>query len=182
MLWFIDLAHSSLEFSVKHMMLSTAKGRFASFRGSIALDERNLALSTVDLEIEAASIQTGDAGRDEHLRQSDFFDVVSYPTINFDSTQIIPEVDQNYQVVGNLTLHGITRPISLQVRLEGKIKDMNGRETYVFNGAAVINRKDFGLTWHKVLETGGVVVGEQVKIYFNVEAQTPALVAQAENV
>jgi polyisoprenoid-binding protein YceI len=182
MLWFIDLSHSSIEFSVKHMMLSTAKGRFTNFRGNIAIDEANLALSTVNLEIEADSIQTGDTGRDEHLRQSDFFDVVNYPTINFDSTQIIAQSEKTYQVIGNLTLHGVTRPVSLQVKLEGKIEDMYGRDTYVFNGAAMINRKDFGLTWHKVLETGGFVVGEQVNIYFNIEAQTPVPATQAVTV
>ncbi len=167
--WAIDPAHSVVELAVKHMMFSTVKGRFANVAGTIVLDEANLAASSVDAEIDAASIDTGEAQRDGHLRSADFLDVEQFPTISFRSTGVVPQGRSRFVLVGDLTIHGVTREVSLEAELVGKGTDPWGGQRVGFAATTTINRKDFGLTWNQALEAGGVVVGDDIKIVIDAE-------------
>jgi polyisoprenoid-binding protein YceI len=168
--WTIDPAHSLVELAVKHMMFSTVKGRFASVAGTIVLNEQNLAGSSVIAEIDAGSIDTGEAQRDGHLRSADFLDVESFPTIAFRSTEIVPRGRDGFVLVGDLTIHGVTREVSLEAELTGQGSDPWGGKRAGFAASTTINRKDFGLTWNQALEAGGVLVSDQVKISLEIQA------------
>ena len=168
--WKIDGAHSAVEFVVKHMMVSRTKGRFTKFDGTIELDEQNLANSSVTVEIDVTSIDTHDEKRDEHLRSADFFDAENYPTITFASTKIVPQGGDKFQVVGDLTIKGVTEQVVLEAEKTGMNTSPWGQQVVGFEAATGISRKDFGLTWNVALETGGFLVGDSIKINLEVEA------------
>jgi polyisoprenoid-binding protein YceI len=166
----IDPDHSSVQFKVRHLMVSNVKGDFNKAKGSVMIDDSNIPDLKVELTIETASVDTGHAKRDEHLRNADFFDVAKYPTITFVSKKVMQAGQGKLKVTGDLTLHGVTREITMDV--EGptqEIKDPWGKFRRGATATGKINRKDFGLTWNRALETGGVVVGEDVDIYVEVE-------------
>jgi polyisoprenoid-binding protein YceI len=168
--WNIDPVHSAAEFKVKHMMLSNVKGQFATFTGVLTLDESDLTNSRVEASVEAASINTRDAQRDTHLKSADFFDAEKFPTLSFKSTRITRTGDGELAVAGDLTIRGVTR--SGVFRVEGPTppaKDPWGNTRLGLSATTKINRKDFGLTWNTALETGGVLVGDEVTITLDVQ-------------
>jgi polyisoprenoid-binding protein YceI len=167
--WKIDPAHTNVEFSVRHLMIATVKGRFTDVSGTVKIDEADLSRSEIDVTINVASIDTREQQRDAHLRSADFFDVEKYPTMTFRSTRVEPGQDGRLTVVGDLTIRGITKPVTLDVTSEGRAKDPWGGERAGFSATTRINRTDFGLTWNQALETGGVLVGDEVKISLDVE-------------
>lgn len=167
--WAIDPAHSNVEFAVRHMMISTVKGRFADVAGTITLDAADPARSRADVTIGAASIDTRAEQRDQHLRSADFFDVERHPQIRFVSTGVEPVGDAEYRVTGDLTMHGVTRAVTLTATEEGRTRDPWGNDRAAFSATAKVNRKDYGLSWNQVLETGGVMVGEEIRISLDVE-------------
>jgi polyisoprenoid-binding protein YceI len=175
--WKIDEAHSSIEFVVKHMMVSRTKGRFTKFDGTIQFDDENLANSSAKVEIDVASIDTHDAKRDEHLRSADFFDVEKYPTITFVSREIKPLGKDKFQLVGDLTIKDVTESSVINVEPTGQGTSPWGQQVMGFEARTDINRKDYGLTWNVALETGGFLVGDEIKINLEVEA----IQQQAEN-
>jgi polyisoprenoid-binding protein YceI len=168
--WNIDPAHSAAEFKVKHMMISNVKGHFAKISGSLTLDESDLTKSHAEASIEAASIETRDAQRDAHLKSADFFDVEKFPTLSFKSTRIHLVRDGELSAEGDLTIHGVTRRVVFNV--EGPTpptKDPWGNTRVGLSATTKINRKDFGLTWNAALETGGILVGDEVTITLDLE-------------
>jgi polyisoprenoid-binding protein YceI len=168
--WNIDPAHSAAEFKVKHMMISNVKGHFAKVSGSLTLDESDLTKSHAEASIEAASIETRDAQRDAHLKSADFFDAEKFPTLSFKSTRISLVRDGELSAEGDLTIHGVTRKVVFNV--EGPTpptKDPWGNTRVGLSATTKINRKDFGLTWNAALETGGLLVGDEVTITLDVE-------------
>ena len=160
----IDPAHSQATFSVRHMMIATVKGQFKVISGTLHIDEQNPQNSAVDAQADAASIDTRDANRDAHLRSADFFDAEKYPTINFKSTKVEHVSGDEYKVTGDLTMHGITKPVVFDAEYQGKGKDPWGNERAALAAKSKINRKDWGLNWNQGLEAGGVLVSEEVKI------------------
>lgn len=176
MAWELDGTHSIIEFSVKHMVISTVKGRFAKHSGVLELDEQNPVNSVVDVTIDAASIDTHDANRDGHLRSADFFDVAQFPTITYKSTSIESLGDDKYRVHGDLTMHGVTKPVTLEASLEGHTRGMRGERRAGFSLHTSVSRKEFGLTWNPALETGGAVVSDKVNI--NIEAEAVEVVTE----
>jgi len=169
MAWQIDASHSQIGFSVRHMMVSTVRGRFSTVSGTLNIDEANPANSWVEAEADTASISTNDANRDGHLRSADFFDAEKFPKVTFKSTSVAKDGD-NYKVTGDLTMHGVTKPVTFTVEYSGVIKDPYGLQRAGFEAQAKINRKDFGLGWGGVLETGGAIVSDEVKIILEFEA------------
>jgi polyisoprenoid-binding protein YceI len=174
MSWKIDPSHSLIEFSVKHMMISTVRGRFTKFDGALNLDDKSPAQSVVEGWVETASVDTHDPTRDGHLRSADFFDAEKFPKMTFRATKITPAGDERFKVLGDLTVKETTRPITFDVTYEGQNKDPWGNTRRAFSADVAINRKDFGLTWNVALETGGLLLGDQVKIHSELE-----LVSQA---
>ena len=162
--WSFDTVHSHVSFSVKHMMISTVRGRFDTFSGSFELDEENPAASSLDVAIDVTSINTGDAGRDAHLRSADFFETDKYPTATYKSTKVEKIGENEYRIEGDFTLHGVTRNVEVKATLDGLTKDMQGNRRAGFTVETAINRKDFDLNWNVALETGGVLVSEKVNI------------------
>ncbi|HTN54439.1 MAG TPA: YceI family protein [Anaeromyxobacter sp.] len=167
--WDVDVSHSAIHFWVRHMVISKVHGRFARWSGAIALDEQDLARSSVDIRIEAASIDTQVADRDAHLRSPDFLDVAVHPEIAFKSRRI-EKAGEGLRVVGDLTLHGVTREVALEAELNGIGKDPWGNTRAGFSARTALDRRDFGLAWNAALETGGVLVGEKVEITIELEA------------
>jgi len=168
--WNIDPVHSVAEFKVKHMMISNVKGQFAKIAGSLTLNESNLANSRVEVSIDASSIETRDAQRDAHLKSPDFFDVAKFPTLSFTSTSVRVVRDGELAVEGDLTIRDVTRKVVFDV--EGPTppaKDPWGNTRVGVSASTKINRKDFGLSWNAALETGGILVGDEVTI--NLEVQ-----------
>jgi polyisoprenoid-binding protein YceI len=166
----IDPAHTAAHFSVRHMMISNVRGEFTKVSGKIVWDAENPANSSIEATIDANSINTREPQRDGHLKSADFFDVEKYPTIEFKSTKVQPE-DGGGKVTGNLTIHGVTHSVVLEV--EGptpEIKDPWGNLKIGASATTKINRKDFGLTWNSALETGGLMVGDEIKISIEAEA------------
>ena len=168
--WTLDTAHSGIAFSVRHMVVAKVRGRFASWSGKVELDEGDLTHSQVDVEIDARSIDTGNAQRDEHLRSKDFFDVERFPTLRFQSRKIETVGADRLEVVGDLTLHGVTREVTLAVERGGQAKDPWGNRRAGFSATASIQRSDFGLVWNQALETGGVLVADRIDIELDVQA------------
>ena len=162
--WNIDTVHSGINFSVRHMVVSKVRGRFGKFSGELAIDDDDLTRSSVNVAIEAASIDTGNAQRDGHLRSGDFFDVVACPELRFRSTRIDKRGDDRYAVVGQLTIRDVTREVSLDVEFGGRARDPWGNERVGFVATASVDRKEFGLRWNQALETGGVLVGDRIDI------------------
>jgi polyisoprenoid-binding protein YceI len=168
--WKIDPAHSVAEFKVKHMMISNVKGRFTGIQGSLELDEADVTNSRVEATIDAASITTGEPQRDAHLKSADFFDVGKYPTLTFRSTRITRRGEGELAVTGDLTIHGGTRNVTFAVHgPSSPARDPFGNVRVGLAGTAKINRKDFGLSWNTALETGGVLVGDEVTISLEVQ-------------
>ena len=168
--WNIDPAHAVAEFKVKHMMIANVKGQFSKLSGVLTLDESDLKNSRIEASIEAASIATREEQRDAHLRSADFFDVEKFPTLDFRSTRISVVGDGELSVEGDLTIHGVTRKVRFAV--EGPTppaKDPWGNTRVAISATTKINRKDFGLTWNAALETGGILVGDDVTITLDVE-------------
>ena len=168
--WNIDPVHSVVEFKVKHMMISNVKGQFTGLQGALTLDEANIINSHVQASIDAASITTRDAQRDAHLKSADFFDVEKFPALSFRSTRLSRGRDGELVVDGDLTIHGVTRNVVFAV--EGptpSAKDPWGNTRIGLSASTKLNRKDFGLTWNAALETGGILVGDEVTI--TLEAQ-----------
>jgi polyisoprenoid-binding protein YceI len=168
--WDIDPAHSAAHFSVRHMMVSTVRGEFGKLAGTVKLDPADFTRSSVQAIIDARSINTREPQRDDHLRSADFFDVEKFPTIDFKSTRIAKTGPETYELTGQLTMHGITRDITLTVESDGvETKDPWGKLRRGASATGKLNRKDFGLNWNQTLETGGILVGEEVKISIDVE-------------
>ena len=168
--WNIDPSHSAIHFSVRHMVVSKTRGRFTKFSGQIVFDPDDPAKSSVQVTIDPASLDTADAQRDAHLRSADFFDVDKYPQATFKSTKVIDLGGDKYQVEGDLTIRGVTRPVVLEAVFEGSAKDPWGGERAGFASVTSLDRKDFGLTWNKALEAGGVLVGDKVELTLEIEA------------
>ena len=173
--WQIDPSHSTVEFAVRHLMIATVKGRFGEFQGTVQMDVENPATAVVDVTIPAASVDTRESQRDNHLRSPDFFDVERFPTITFRSRRVERLRDAELRVTGDLTIHGITRPVALSITPGGFTRDPWGNERAAFRASTQINREDFGLKWNQILETGGVLVGEAVRIEVEVELVRQAL-------
>ena len=170
----IDKSHSEVAFQVRHL-LTKVRGRFAEFDGTIEYDDVEPTRSSVRVTVRAASIDTNERDRDAHLRSADFFDVEKYEALAFQSKSITPRGPHAYEVNGDLTIHGVTRAVSFDVEFLGKAKDPWGNERVAFEGEATINRKDYGLNWNAALETGGFLVGDEVKIAVSFQA-VPATV------
>ncbi len=168
--WEIDPAHSLAEFAVRHMMVSTVKGRFATVRGHVDFDPADLSTASIEGEIDVASIDTRDEKRDAHLRSADFFDAETYPTITFKSRRVEVLDDDRVRVVGDLTIRGVTREVVLDGEFAGVNRNPWGQWVAGFSGTTTIDRKDFGLNWNVALETGGVLVADKVKISLEIEA------------
>ena len=168
--WKIDPAHSAAEFKVRHMMISNVKGKFSGLSGVLKLDETDYTHSTVEASIPVSSVNTGDEKRDGHLQSADFFDAEKFPAMTFKSTNIDSTGGADYEVTGDLTIHGVTKSIVLKVEdVSQPSKDPWGNHRLGLSGSTKINRKDFGLTYNSALETGGVLVGEEVTITLDVQ-------------
>jgi polyisoprenoid-binding protein YceI len=166
--WQIDQAHSSVDFVVTHLMISKVRGRFSDIAGTVVTDGTPDG-SKIDVEIGTASISTHDAGRDTHLRSADFFDVEKYPKIHFVSKSVKSKSAGDFRVTGDLTIHGVTKSIDLEVTSEGLTRDPWGNDRAGFSAKFSVDRRDFGLTWNQALETGGVMVSNEVKLTVDVE-------------
>ena len=167
--WQIDPTHTSVGFAVKHLVIATVKGQFGSVSGAVVVDERNPRNVKLEVEIDASSIDTRTEQRDAHLRSADFLDVENHPKIRFVGKRVEGDLDGDFRLVGDLTIRGTTRETVLDVTNEGRARDPWGGERAVFSAKTKINRAEFGLTWNQALETGGVLVGEDVKISLDVE-------------
>jgi len=167
--WKIDPVHSNVEFAVKHLMISTVKGRFTDVEGEIVIAANDPSKSSVTATLKSASIDTRTGQRDDHLRSPDFLDALNFPEINFRSTRISGDASE-FKVTGDLTIRGVTRQITLDATNEGAGKDPWGGERIGFSASTKLDRRDFGLTWNQAIETGGVVVGNEVKVSIDVEA------------
>jgi polyisoprenoid-binding protein YceI len=167
--WDLDPSHTGVHFSVKHLVVATVRGEFSKVSGTVVIDPRDLARSTVRATIDAGSISTRDPQRDAHLKSPDFLDVAAFPTIEFRSTRLVRTAD-GLDITGDLTIHGVTRPATLKVETtDADLKDPYGNVRRAASAVVRVNRKDFGLVWNVALETGGVVVGDEVKIELDVE-------------
>lgn len=165
----IDTGHSHIQFSARHMMISKVRGEFRKFSGTVNLDESNPANTTVDITIDAASINTREEDRDTHLKSADFLDVETYPTLTFKSNRVEVTGDNSANLHGDLTIRGVTRPVLLDVEYSGKSKSPWGTENYGFEARTKFNRKDWGLSWNVALETGGLLVGEEITVEIELE-------------
>jgi len=169
--WNIDPVHTTAEFKIRHMMITNVKGHFKPVNGVITIDEGDISKSHVEASIDAASINTREADRDAHLRSAEFLDVEKFPTLTFSSTRVTRTGQEDLEVEGDLTIHGVTRPVTFLV--EGPTapgKDPWGSVRIGLSATTKINRKDFGLTWNAALETGGILVGDEVTISLDVQA------------
>jgi polyisoprenoid-binding protein YceI len=167
--WQIDPAHSLVEFSVRHMMVSTVKGRFTGISGTITAHAVDHQLSSADITIDASSIVTGDPNRDAHLRSADFLDAEQFPNITFVSKRIEGARDE-FTLIGDLSLHGVTREVRLDVTFNGEGTNPYGKRVAGFSAEAKLNRKDWGLNWNVALEAGGVLVSDQLKVSIEIQA------------
>jgi polyisoprenoid-binding protein YceI len=185
MAWELDPVHSLIEVSVKHMMVSTVKGRFKKFTVDLALDEQNPENSSIDVTADAASIDTGQEMRDNHLRSPDFLDVANFPTITFKSKKVERQGEEHARVIGDLTIRGVTKEVAFDATFEGEVKDMQGKRRAAFSAKSSISRKDFGLNWNVALESGGWLVSDKVQIAIELEVvervPEPAEAATAAN-
>jgi len=165
----IDNAHSQIQFTVRHMMISRVRGWFEKFSGEFEIDENNPADSKIDVRIEAASINTREPQRDAHLRSPDFLDAEKYPYLTFTSKRVEVLDSTHAKLYGDLTIRDVTHEVTIDVEYNGQAKSPWGTTSLGFNGHTVINRKDWDLTWNKALETGGVLVGEEITIDIELE-------------
>jgi polyisoprenoid-binding protein YceI len=165
----LDKPHATVLFQIRHFM-TTVTGKFKDFDGSIQIDHARPESSSVEFAIQAASVDTNEPKRDDHLRSADFFNVAQNPTITFKSTRVKPAANNAYEVTGELTIRGVTKSITLPVTVLGEIKDPWGNSRIGFEIATTINRKDFGVSWNKALDQGGYLLGDDVKVSINLEA------------
>src|SRR5881275_1686869 len=181
MTWTVDPMHTQVEFSAKHMGIMTVKGAFTGVSAAIDFNEDDFTGSSVEATIDASTLSTHDKQRDAHLKSPDFLDVEQFPTITFKSTRIEHAAHDQYRMTGDLTIKNVTRPVSLDVVYSGQAKDPMGNMHAGFSAHTTINRKDWGLSWNVALETGGLLVGDQIKIALEIEALVlkPAAVAVA---
>jgi polyisoprenoid-binding protein YceI len=177
--WNLDTVHSGINFSVRHMVVAKVRGRFPKFNGSVELDESDLTRSVVEATIDASSIDTGTAQRDDHLRSADFFEVERFPQIRFRSTGIEKLAEDRYRLTGELTIRDVSREIALEVEYGGRGKDPWGNERVGFSAKGSLDRKDFGLKWNQALEAGGVLVSDRVEIELEMQAVRAAVAAVA---
>lgn len=168
-----DRAHSYIGFAVTHLGLSRVKGNFSDFNGTINYDPANPANSTVEVTIQAASIDTKAEGRDKHLKSPDFFAVDSFPTLTFKSTSITPKNEKLFEVTGDLTMRGVTKPVTLTVEMVGAMEDPMMGKRLGFTASGKINRQDFGVAWSKTLDAGGLVVSNEVDLVLDIQAVVP---------
>ena len=171
--WNIDAAHTLVEFSAKHMMITTVKGRLADVRGSLKIDEAHPERSSVEVELDAASIDTRSEQRDQHLRSADFLDVEHFPVVRFRGNRVVGarfEPGRSFQVIGDLTIRDVTHEVTLDATFEGRGRDPWGGERVSFSASTKIDRRDFGLTWNTALEAGGVLVSNDIKLEIEVQA------------
>ena len=169
MAWQIDSAHSEIQFSARHMMISKVRGTFETFTGTVQLDENNPEAAVVDVTVDLTSINTRDDQRDGHLRSADFFDVENHPQAHFRSTNVERTGDKQAKLTGDLTIRGVTKPVTLDVVYEGMAKSPWGTMSAGFSASGKLNRKEWGLNWNQALETGGVLVGEEIQLNIEVE-------------
>ena len=165
----LDVTHSRLGFVARHAMVTKVRGQFGAFTGTAHIDEANPAGSKVELSIDVASIDSGTADRDGHLKSGDFFDAETYPTITFSSTDV-KRAGSDWTITGDLTIKDVTKPVTIEFEQTGSARDPFGNVRVGFEGETSINRKDWGLTWNAALETGGVLVSEKIKLEFDVSA------------
>jgi polyisoprenoid-binding protein YceI len=177
-LWTIDAAHSELRFTVSHLVIARVSGRFARWSGTVWLAHPDLRRSVVDIAIEAASIDTGNPERDAHLRSPDFLDTEIFPMIRVRSIDVVPAGDEDCLVNGELTIRGVSRPVTIVVSDQGRIRDEHGRQRAAFSAHASFNRRQFGILWHQTADAGTAIVGDQVEVH--VEAEAVASVADEE--
>ena len=181
MFWQLDDVHTHVGFSVKHMMVTTVRGQFKKYSGKLELDAKDFTKSKFEGEVDVASIDTGNGQRDDHLRTNDFFDAPNHPKITFKSTKIEAKSgsDGEFVVHGDLTIRGVTKPVALEVEFHGTSKNPYGKTVAGLSVRGTINRKDFGVNFNAILETGGVAVGEKVKLEVDVEAVAAETVVAA---
>lgn len=172
--WTVDTAHSEIGFTVKHMMFTTVRGSFKSFEATVSADPEDLTTAEIDFTVDVNSVDTRDEGRDTHLRSADFFHVEKTPKITFKASDTKKTGEHAYDMTGNLTILDITKPITFHVTYEGVGTNPWGAQVAGFTADATLNRKDFGLTWNAALETGGVLVSDQVKIHVELQASKQA--------
>lgn len=168
--WQIDSSHSGVHFTVRHLVIAKVRGQFSRWTGTLQVPGGDFARASLDVVIDASSIDTGVADRDTHLRSADFFDVEKYPEITFRSTGVTEAGADRLRVAGALTIKGVTRDVELDVEVLGRTKDPWGNERAAFSATTSVDRREFGLTWNQVLETGGVMVGDRIDIAIDVQA------------
>ncbi len=172
--WQVDSAHTSAEFAVRHLMISTVKGHFTDITGTVAFDESDPSVVDVNITIQTASIDTRQPQRDDHLRSADFFDVAKYPTITFHGKRLDGDPSDAFALTGDLTIHGVTKPITLSVAAEGRGPDpFGGAERAGFSATGKLDRRDYGLVWNMATEAGGIAVGHDVKLTLDLELVKP---------
>jgi len=168
--WKIDRDHTSAQFKVQHMVITSVRGEFSDVQGKVLLDDQDLTRSSVEAVISADSISTNHAKRDAHLKSADFFDVAKFPDLTFTSKKVVKEGENKFHILGDLTMHGVTKEVELQVSGPTRaIKDPWGNTRMGAQASTVVDRRDFGLTWNKLLEAGGLLVGNEVEITIDVE-------------
>lgn len=175
----IDHSHSNISFAVRHLGISTVRGSFGEYSGELMIDEANLADSSVSIDIAVASIDTANEKRDDHLRSADFFDAENHPRMTFESTKIEKTGEGQFMVTGDLTIRGTTKQIQMPVTVGGPLEAM-GKVLLGVEGGTTIDRQDYGLSWSRLIETGGLVVANEVAIDFSLEASRPAAAAETE--
>ncbi|MGQ0844044.1 MAG: YceI family protein [Sporichthyaceae bacterium] len=168
--WTIDASHSRIGFTARHAMVTKVRGSFEQFAGTANLDADNPAASSVDLTVEVASVNTGNDQRDEHLRTNDFFDAATFPQIRFVSTGVEQTGGENFRLLGDLTIKGVTKPVAVEFEFTGLAVDPWGNQRAGFEGRATVNRKDWGVNFNAALEAGGVLVSEKIGLEFDVSA------------
>lgn len=180
MAYTIDPAHSQIQFSARHMMISKVRGWFEKFEGEVALDEQHPENTSVEVRIETASINTREDSRDAHLRSADFFDAENHPYMTFKSKRVELQGENKARMTGDLTIRGVTNEVVMDVEHTGSAKSPWGVTSHGFNGRAVINRKDWGLNWNRALETGGWLVGDEITIDIELELMVSPEAAEKE--
>lgn len=168
-LWVLDPMHSEVQFKVKHLVISTVTGFFKSFEGSFETVDEEFENASINFSLDVASIETNQEQRDTHLKSAEFFDAEKYPKVIFKSTSFTNTGGDNYELIGNLTIKDVTKPVKLDVEFGGTATDFYGNTKAGFEITGKINRKEFGLTWDGVTETGAIVVGEEIKLHINVQ-------------
>jgi polyisoprenoid-binding protein YceI len=166
----VDKAHSEVTFRVRHLGISNVSGRFTDFDGTIQIDQARPEVSSVEFTIQTTSVNTANEGRDKHLRSADFFDAEKFPTITFKSSKVAAAGKDRYNVTGSFTMRGVTKEITLPVSVLGFGKGMRGEDRAAFEIQTIVNRQDYGVNWNRTLDTGGVVVSDEVNVLINVEA------------